>query len=170
MIPARLLKECSKEIAPILATIFNKSLQTDTVPADWKQANVSAVFKKGQRYDQSNYRPVSLTCLCCKLLERDCQQCDEACGPTLNPHRLSAAMDRGIQADTVILDFSRAFDCVPHQRLLHKLHHFGIRGHLHKWISSFLKGRKQSVIVEGVASESTPVANRVPQGSVLQSQ
>ena len=69
MIPARLLKECSKELAPILATIFNKSLQTGTVPADWTRANVSAVFKKGQCYDPINYRPVSLTCLCCKFLE-----------------------------------------------------------------------------------------------------
>ena len=52
MIPARLLKECSEEQAPILAIIYNKSLQTGNVPDDWKKANVSAVFKKGQRYDQ----------------------------------------------------------------------------------------------------------------------
>ena len=56
MILARLLKECSKDLAPLLVTIFNKSLQTDTVPIDWKKANVSAIFKKGQRYDLANYR------------------------------------------------------------------------------------------------------------------
>ena len=69
MIPARLLKECAEELAPILAIIYNKSIQTGIVPDDWKKANVSAVFKKGQRYDPANYRPVSLTCLCCKTLE-----------------------------------------------------------------------------------------------------
>ena len=69
MIPARLLKECVEDLAPILVIIFNKSLQTGTVPDDWKTDNVSAVFKKGQRYDPANYRPVSLTCLCCKMLE-----------------------------------------------------------------------------------------------------
>ena len=69
MIPSRLLQECAEELVPILTVICNKSLQTGTVPSDWKQANVSAVFKKGQRYDSANYRPVLLTCLCCKIME-----------------------------------------------------------------------------------------------------
>ena len=69
MVPARLLKECSEELSPILTSIFNKSLQTGTVPNDWKTADVSAIFKKGQSYDPANYRPVSLTCLYCKILE-----------------------------------------------------------------------------------------------------
>ena len=69
MIPARSLKECAEDLAPILTVIFSKSLQAGIVPDDWKTANVSAVFKKGQRYDPANYRPVSLTCLCCKMLE-----------------------------------------------------------------------------------------------------
>ena len=89
MILARFLKECSKDLAPLLATIFNKSLQTGTVPTDWKKANVSAVFKKGQCYDAANYRPVSLTFF---MLQASgtcgCQQCDGACGPTQNTHRL----------------------------------------------------------------------------------
>ena len=69
MLPARILMECSEELSPKLTIIFNKSLQTGTVPDDWKVANVSAVFKKGKRYDPANYRPVSLTCLCCKIFE-----------------------------------------------------------------------------------------------------
>ena len=66
----------------------------------------------------------------------------------------------------VILDFSKAFVRVPHQHL-RKLHHFDIREHLRKWISSFLTGSTQSVIVEGVASESVTVASGVPQGLAL---
>ena len=66
---ARVLKECSSEIAPVLAYIFNESLAQGTVPDDWRLANVSPVFKKGEKYDAANYRPVSLTCICCKTLE-----------------------------------------------------------------------------------------------------
>ena len=66
---ARVLKECSSEIAPILAFIYNESLAKGTVPDDWRQANVTPVYKKGEKYDAANYRPVSLTCICCKTLE-----------------------------------------------------------------------------------------------------
>ena len=67
----------------------------------------------------------------------------------------------------VVLDFSKAFDRVPHQRLLRMLHHYGIRGSKYHWISSFLSGRTQKVIVEGCSSDSVPVVSGVPQGSVL---
>ena len=66
---ARVLKECSSEIAPIPALIYNESLAQGTVPDDWQQANVAQIFKKVEKYDASNYRPVSLTCICCKTLE-----------------------------------------------------------------------------------------------------
>ena len=66
---ARVLKECSSEIAPILACIYNESLAQGAIPDDWRQANVAPVFKKGEKYDAANYRPVSLTCICCKTLE-----------------------------------------------------------------------------------------------------
>ena len=66
---ARVLKKCSSEIAPILALIYNETLAQGTVPDDWRQANVAPIFKKGEKYDAANYRPVSLTCICCKTLE-----------------------------------------------------------------------------------------------------
>ena len=172
MIPARLLRECSEELAPILTIVFNRTLQTGCVPEDSKQANVSAVFTKDQRYNPAaNYRPVSLTCLCCKMLEHiitssimkhvdhhqifsDCQHgfwtrrsCETQLVTLIND--LSSSLDRGDQTDMLILDFSKAFDRVPHKRLLRKLHYYGIRGHLHSWITSFPTGRSQKVIVEG---------------------
>ena len=63
------LKECSNEISSILALIYNESLARGDVPDEWRQANVSPVFRKGEKYDAANYRPVSLTCICCKTLE-----------------------------------------------------------------------------------------------------
>ena len=62
---ARVLKECSNEISLILALIYNESLARGEVQDEWRQANVSPVFKKGENYYDANYRPVSLTCICC---------------------------------------------------------------------------------------------------------
>ena len=125
--------------------IYNKSLQTGNVPDDWKKANVSAVLNKGQRYDPANYLPVSLTCLCCKIFEyiivssvmkhvyaysilTDCQhgfRARRSCETQLVTltHDLASYLDSGIQTNMVGLDFSKAFDRVPHQRLMRKLHH-----------------------------------------------
>ena len=68
-IPARILKDCSSMLAPILTISFNKSLQEGRVPEDWRHVKVTAIFKKGSRHDAANYRPVSLIPLCSKLLE-----------------------------------------------------------------------------------------------------
>ena len=69
--------------------------------------------------------------------------------------------------DCILLDFSKTFDKVPHNRLLMKLHHYGIRGHIHDWISSFLVGRAQRVVLDGQSSSATTVSSGVPQGTVL---
>ena len=63
------LKECSKELAPILSQLFQMSLNNGILPENWRNANISPIFKKGDRHTAANYRPVSLTCVCCKLLE-----------------------------------------------------------------------------------------------------
>ena len=65
----RVLKETARAVAPILQIIFSKSPENGEVPDDWKQANIASIFKKGERYCPSNYHPVSLTCVCSKLME-----------------------------------------------------------------------------------------------------
>ena len=191
---ARVLKECSSEISPMLALIYNESLAQGTVPDDWRQANVAPVFKKGEKYNAANYRPVSLTCICCKTLEHiivsninkhlafesilaDCQhgfRSQRSCETQLVQFyhdmvsNLDGARDRGQkQTDVIIMDFAKAFDKVPHRRLLYKLGYYGIRGSTHKWISSWLSERSQKVVLDGQASDPVPVLSGVPQGSVL---
>ena len=66
---ARVSKECRTEIGPVLAYIYNALLAQGSVPDDWRSANVVPIYKKGEMYDPANYRPVSLTCICCKTLE-----------------------------------------------------------------------------------------------------
>ena len=191
---ARVLKECSSEISPMLALIYNESLAQGTVPDDWRQANVAPVFKKGEKYNAANYRPVSLTCICCKTLEHIivsninkhlafesilavCQhgfRSQRSCETQLVQFyhdmvsNLDGAQDRGQkQTGVIIMDFAKASNKVPHRRLFYKLGYYGIRGSTHKWISSWLSERSQKVVLDGQASDPVPVLSGVPQGSVL---
>ena len=136
---------------------------------------------------------MSLTCICCKTLEHilvsninkhlaldsilaDCQhgfRSQRSCETQLVQFvhdiisNLDGAVNRGHkQTDLIIMDFAKAFDKVPHSRLLHKLDYYGIRESTHKWINSWLSGRTQKVL-DGQASDPVPVLSGVPQGSVL---
>ena len=68
-IPAKFLKETAVQIAPALSLIFQASIDQGILPSDWKEANVVPIHKKGSRFTAANYRPVSLTSICCKILE-----------------------------------------------------------------------------------------------------
>lgn len=80
---------------------------------------------------------------------------------------LTIAVDSQIPVDVNYLDCRKAFDTVPHRRLMVKLHGYGIRGNVLKWIEEFLNGRKQSVEIRGESSDLLDVTSGVPQGSVL---
>ena len=188
-IPTRFLKEFATELTPAMTLIFQASLQQGEIPDEWRQANIAPVFKKGDRSVAANYRPISLTSVCSKVLEhiihsqvmkhldahqiltdqqhgfRKKRSCESQLILTLQD--LASALEENEQIDAILLDFSKAFDKVSHQRLAIKLHHYGIRGHLLKWIQSFLANRSQQVMVEGHASTPAPVTSGVPQGTVL---
>ena len=76
-------------------------------------------------------------------------------------------LDQNIPVDVAYLDFKKAFDSVPHKRLIHKMKGYGVEGNLLDWVTDFLKDRTQFVSVNGCNSESVPVTSGVPQGSVL---
>ncbi len=185
----RLLKSTAKESAQILQKIFQRSIDTGRIPDAWKEATVSPIFKKSSRSDPANYRPVSLTCIACKLLEhiinkhmmnhldvhkilvdaqhgfRKRRSCETQL--LLTCHDIASVVDKCGQVDMLVLDFAKAFDTVDHKRLLSKIGAYGITGNLHQWIESFLEGRKQKVVVDGVCSSPAAVLSGVPQGSVL---
>ena len=71
------------------------------------------------------------------------------------------------QTDVIVMDFAKAFDKVPHKRLLYKLDFYGIRGSTRKWINSWLSEHSQKVVLDGRTSDPVPVLSGVPQGSVL---
>ena len=80
---------------------------------------------------------------------------------------MSKSLDCGDQVDAVLLDFSKAFDKVPHQRLRQKLHYYGVRGQTLDWVTSFLSNRSQRVVCGGSVSAEEDVISGVPQGTVL---
>ena len=115
--------------------------------------------------------------LCRNVLLADCQhgfRSQRSCETQLVQffHDLVSNLDRALnrnhrQTDVIIMDFAKAFDKVPHRRLLYKLDNYGIRRSTHKWITSWLSGRFQKVALDGQASDPVPVLSGVPQGSVL---
>nr|VZI32768.1 unnamed protein product [Spirometra erinaceieuropaei] len=85
----------------------------------------------------------------------------------LSTEQWTRALDEDGRVDVIYTDFKKAFDSVPHKRLIYKLSEIGIRGTLLTWITDFLTGRSQTVCIEASRSTPTPVLSGVPQGSVL---
>ena len=183
------LRELAKELSKPLSILLQKSLKERAVAIDWLRACITAIHKKGAKDTVSNYRPVSLTSVICKLFESIIKEfitehltknkllADEQHG--FVPYRncmtnllmaiedWSAMIEEGRVFDLIYTDFSKAFDSVPHARLIKKLKALGISGDIAGWIEAFLTNRKQKVSVEGESSSWSDVKSGIPQGSVL---
>lgn len=188
-IQSRFLKETADELAPALTIIFQASINQMCIPDDWRHANVVPIYKKGDRSLASNYRPVSLTSICSKVLEhivhshiishlefhdilsdyqhgfRKRRSCESQLIMTIND--LAKGLDGGKQIDAILLDFSKAFDKVSHKKLIAKLDFYGVRGNILMWIADFLRNRSQTVVLHGIKSDPVNVSSGVPQGTVL---
>ena len=184
----RILKELAKELATPLAIIY-KYINKGTLPSQWKEVIVTPISKKGCKSDPSNYRPVSLTSVVCKVLEiiitenilehikSNSLQCPQQhgfiTGRSTTTNLLEAvsiwleALSDNVPVDVIFLDYAKAFNTVPYIRLGNQIETFVISGNMLAWIKAFRTGRRQRVVVNYALSPWTPVTSAVPQGSVL---
>ena len=184
-----LLKSVAVYIAAPLSELYNQSLTLGQLPLDWKSARVTPIHKSGDKMSPTNYRPISLTSVLCKVLERILRKriCEYLLKANLiNPQQhgflpqrscltnllcfldeISDRLDRGDPVEVLYLDFMKAFDSVNHRLLIHKLKAYGIAQSVCEWIENFLEQRTFYVSVRNASSTASDVCSGVPQGSVL---
>ena len=183
--PDELHPKVLKELGPVFTHLFQQSIDTGEIPKECSLTNSCPLFKKSNRSLACNYRPVSLTCVPCKLLEhivcsnfmahldeykllsdrqhafRKGHTCSCETQLTTVINDWSKILDNRGQVDTFILDFENAFDTPPHELLKSKLFSYGIGGKTLKWIDSFLCFRLR-VVVNGVKSDWAAVLSGAP--------
>lgn len=188
-VSATLLKMSAPVISSSLAHVLNKSLRTGRVPKDMKSARITAIFKKGNRTDTGNYRPISILPVISKLLEKLVhRQLYSYC--TVNNliseaqsgfrkghstetslHRMTEQLFEGLNSGhcvgMVALDLKKAFDTVDHSIVVNKLEYYGVRGVANEWFRSYLSNRTQFAQINGHLSDPENIETGVPQGSIL---
>ena len=186
-IPAKLLKHASFQIAPVISYIINKALDEGTFPNMLKKAEVIPVYKKSDKLNKSNYRPVSILPILAKNLEkvlahqitpflnivfschlsafRQGYGCQDTLLTLIENWRKDLLKNNKIGA--LLMDLSKAFDCMPHELLIAKFKTYGVQDHSIEIIKSYLSDREQRVRIGNVHSSWKTTIKGVPQGSVL---
>ena len=187
--PAALLKNCKESLTPFLTKLFNHSLSSGEVPLNFCKAIVKPLLKSGKKKtDKSGFRPIALTSLLSKAMERCLRSVIQEhleSNNLLTPHQHgfragrsclsqllqhydeTVALEAEDNLDVVYLDYAKAFDKVDIGILSSRLLSKGISGKLGCWIHNWLSGRTQCVVVDGQSSSEARVTSGVPQGLVL---
>ncbi|KAL8610848.1 hypothetical protein ACOMHN_056703 [Nucella lapillus] len=188
-IPPSILAKAADELAKPFTLLFRKSLDSGQIQEDWKTAFITPIFKKGSKTTPFNYRPVSLTCIACKVIERMARErvmdhlqrnqliSEEQHGFVPGRSTITqllevmdtwtSIIDEGGSVDVVYMDYQKVFDSVPHRRLLGKVRAHGVEWKVLGWIQDFLKERRQKVVINGIHSQDADVTSGIPQGSML---
>ena len=185
----RLLKAAASVIAGPVSGIMNMSNRSGVVPAKWKQSRVTPIFKDGNRFETSNYRPISVIPAIMKIFERlihnqlyEYLQVNNIMSQNQSGFRpghstqtclldvtdyLLKNTDKGMFTGAIFLDLKKAFDTVHHEMLINKLSKSGINGPELDWFKSYLSERYQVCKINEEQSDMLPILFGVPQGSIL---
>ena len=188
-VSAWILHTFAAELAPSIAPLFNLSLKTGKLPDEWKLANVVLIPKNSHIQDVRSYRPISLLSIISKTLEyfvnrilmehlsansviTNHQHGFQPGHSTVTPlllatHSWHNHLERSVQVGCIFFYLCKAFDSVPHQALLNRLHGLNLPTTIFKWLRDYLLNRYQQVVYDGVTSQALPVKSGFPQGSIL---
>ena len=164
-ISPRMIQLCSKLLLIPLTNLYQQCIDTASIPSLWKIQKIIPIHKKGDRSIISNYRPISLLCTLSATLESIIyRKIIDFIRPLLSPHQYGfltncsclmnhlisysnvlESFNRAHITDAIYLDFAKAFDTLPHAKLLYKLWQFGITGQLWLWFKNYLEGRCHAV-------------------------
>ena len=187
--PAILLKKCKSQLSKPLKIMWKLSLKTGEIPNELLKAYITPIYKKGDKCTAANYRPISLTSLIIKIIERIIRKCiikyleaggklnniqhafrvGRSCLSQLLNHfdNILYTIELGYQYDVVYTDFASAFDKCDFAVICEKLNAIGINHDVGMWIHNFLTQRTFSVVVNRTKSSKAKVESSVPQGTVL---
>lgn len=190
-ISGQMLLLCDDSVVLPLKIIFENILLTSTYPDMWELANVTPIFKKGDKQLIKNYRPISLLPICGKIFEKIIfknlysylnennlitrNQSGFRPGDSTSNQLLYLVDEihqafenpKSLEVRAVFLDISKAFDKVWHRGLIFKLKQNGVSGRFLKLFENYLHNRKQRVVLNGSYSDYSIIESGVPQGSVL---
>ena len=187
-ITGTVLKKCSSSLSYPLSILFNISFASSQLPQDWKVANVVPVHKKGDKSNIENYRPISLTSLVMKVIEKIVRdELYSKCKDLINdkqygflPNKscttqmintlddIACSLNSQSDVDIIYFDFAKEFDSVYHDKILEKLKtQFNVDGLMLNFVKAYLRKREQRVVINGKFSDTLPVRSGVPQGSIL---
>ena len=187
-ISGRILRECCNELAPVFANLFQKSLNTSTIPSMWKKSIIVPVPKKQRPATLNDYRPIALTSLIMKTFEQlVLQQLQRETYQFADPYQFAYRQQRSTEdavlsllhhmlqhldsprtsARILFVDFSSAFNTIQPHKMVQKLRSMNVNSNIIRWICSFLTNRTQCVRIGIHLSESVSISTGAPQGCAL---